>query len=424
MIETKGTIWLPNVQMATAYPPLEVVSTDKQTIVLANGKTLVDGLASWWTACHGYNEPTIIHAIQSQAQNMPHIMLGGLVHKPASQLAERLSKMLPGDLNHVFFSDSGAVSVEVAMKMALQFWQNQKQSQRNRFIYFQNGYHGDTLYTTSVCSPNDAMYEKFAHVLPSQFCLEIPQTPQALENFEKCLAQHANHLAAIIIEPLVQGAGGMHLHSPDVLAHIYRLAKQYDLLLIADEIFTGFGRTGSLFAVAQADIVPDIICLSKALTGGTLPLAVTVANKLVYDAFLSDSPEKAFLHSSTYMGNPLACAAAHASLDIFAQNTWQEKVAKIEQILQTELSCLRMNPGVKDVRVLGAIGAIELNIPLGKDLNWFKARTVEEGIWLRPLPSSGVIYTTPAFTIETDELLKITHVLNKLITEWSKQYFA
>jgi adenosylmethionine-8-amino-7-oxononanoate aminotransferase len=268
------------------------------------------------------------------------------------------------------------------------------------------------------------MYEKFAHVIPSQFCVEVPQTAQALVDFEKWLAQHANQIAGVIIEPLVQGAGGMHLHSPDVLQAIYRLSKRHDLLFIADEIFTGFGRTASLFAVQQAEIVPDIICLSKALTGGTLPLAVTVANNLVYEGFLSDDPEKAFLHSSTYMGNPLACAAANASLDIFDQNTWQEKVTNIEQILQSKLAPLRTNPGVKDVRILGAIGAIELNMPLGKDLNWFKARTIEEGIWLRPLPSSGVIYTTPAFTIEKDELLKITQVVSTLITEWSKQYFA
>ncbi len=423
-MDTQGTIWLPNTQMATTPPPLEVVATRRQTLTLADGRQIIDALASWWTACHGYNEPSIINAIKNQADALPHVMLGGIVHPQAQRLAARLTAILPGDLNHLFYSESGSVAIEIALKMALQFWMNQNQPQRNRFIYFQDGYHGDTLYTMSVCDPIVGMHRLFAQSLMPQYFHALPQTQAQLATFEKWLQAHAHETAGLIIEPLVQGAGGMKIHSPEILHALYQCAKKYDILFIADEIFTGFGRSGSFFACEEAQITPDILCLSKAITGGTLPLAVTVAKTFIYDAFLSEDPEKALMHGSTFMGNPLACAAANASLDLFESKAWQTQVPVIEALLTAELSALNTLSGVKAVRVKGAIGAIELVRPLGQDLNWFKAASVKEGIWCRPLPSGDVIYTTPAFTIEKEELMTICQVFKKLITHWSKQYFA
>ena len=386
--------------MKSAPPPQEARRTDGVWITLADGRRLIDGTASWWTACHGYNHPHIRTAVETQLGAMPHIMLGGLVHESALVLARRLAGVLPGDLDHVFFSESGSVSVEIAMKMALQFWINHGDSARRRFVSFSNAYHGDTFAAMSVCDPEEGMHAMFRGVLPEQLVLDLPNSPNGARELELALARHAPGLAALVVEPLVQAAGGMKFHSPDVLASVVELARRHGLLVIFDEIATGFGRTGTMFACEQAGIVPDIITLSKALTGGTLPLAATVARRHVYERFLSDDPDKALMHGPTFAGNPLGCAAANASLDLFAREPRLEQVAAIEARLADGLEDLRGCRGVSDVRVKGAIGVVELDRQ--PDLDRLRMRFVEEGVWVRPF--GNVVYLMPAFVIAEAEL--------------------
>src|SRR3984957_19069228 len=296
-------IWLPYAQMKTATPPLAVTATHGSRIMLTDGRELIDGIASWWTACHGYNHPHIRAAVERQLGQMPHVMFGGLVHEPALTLARRLVGLLgPGDLERVFFSDSGSVAVEVALKMAVQYWRNQGGG-RARFLAFTGGYHGDTTGAMAVSDPQGSMHAAFRGLLPEQITVELPGDEKSTAAFETALQRHADELAAIIVEPLVQGAGGMRLHDAQVLRTLRTAADRYELLLIFDEIFTGFGRTGTLFAFQAVGVVPDIITLSKALTGGTLPLAATIANKKVFEAFWSDDPTRALMHGPTFMAN-------------------------------------------------------------------------------------------------------------------------
>jgi len=418
----KATLWLPYTQMQTADVPLEVVATQNTTLILNDGRQLIDSLASWWTACHGYNHPHLVQAIKNQAAFLPHVMMGGLIHPQVKKLSQRIAALLPAGLNHVFFSESGSVSVEIAMKMALQYWQNQRMPHRTQFVSFEYGYHGDTFYTMSICDPVEGMHRLFQGVLPAQFCRLIPTTVCLLEAFGSWLSENADNVAAVIIEPLVQGAGGMKMHDAATLKAIAQICKQHHTLLIADEIFTGFGRTGTMFACDQAPIVPDIICLSKALTGGTLPLAATIACDTIYQAFLGKSAEKALMHGSTFMGNALACAAANASLDLFESEPRLAQVLQIEKILKSELQDLVNLPGVKAVRIKGAIGAVQLERPLGEDFKWFSQQFIELGIWNRPL--GDIIYTTPAFTIEPADLFKITAAINLLVTKWSTSIYT
>src|SRR5580704_11732930 len=311
-------VWLPYAQMKTTGPPLAAAATRGSRIVLADGRELIDGIASWWTACHGYNHPHIRAAIERQLGQMPHVMFGGMVHEPALTLARRLTALLaPADLDRVFFSDSGSVAVEVALKMAVQYWRNRGIRGRNRIVAFKGGYHGDTTGAMAVSDPDNDFHAAYRGVLPQQIVADLPVDDASTAALEKLLATHAEETAAIIVEPLVQGAGGMRFHDPAVLKTLRASAERYELLLILDEIFTGFLRTGTMFAFQEAGVVPDIITLSKALTGGTLPLAATVARKKIFDAFWSDDPAKALMHGPTFMANPLACAAANASLDLF-----------------------------------------------------------------------------------------------------------
>ncbi len=419
---TNATLWLPYAQMQTTLAPFEVVASHGSKLVLADGRELIDGIASWWTACHGYNHPHIVKAIQEQAAILPHVMIGGLVHPQATRLANRLAALLPGTLDYVFFSESGSVAVEIAMKMALQFWINHQQPQKNRFIFFQHGYHGDTFFTMSVCDPHEGMHQLFQSVLPVQHYQALPTDALLLERFATWLKAHAHECAGLLIEPLVQGAGGMKMHSPQTLQAIAKLCQQYEVLLIVDEIFTGFGRTGSLFAIEQANIIPDIICLSKALTGGTLPLAATIATQAVYAAFLDKNPQKALMHGTTFMGNALGCAAANASLDLFASEPRLAQVATISAALSQALTPLLGKKGVHDVRVLGAIGAIQLARALTPtEMNWFKQQAVLLGIWCRPI--NDVVYTTPALTIGQADLSKITQILVQLVLTWSTLFY-
>jgi adenosylmethionine-8-amino-7-oxononanoate aminotransferase len=406
-------VWLPYAQMKTARLPLAVARTHGCRIVLADGRELIDGIASWWTACHGYNHPHIRAAVERQLAAMPHVMFGGVAHEQAYRLASRLAALLPGDLDRVFFSDSGSVAVEVAMKMAVQYWLNRGDRKRKTFIAFQGGYHGDTTGAMSVCDPDGGMHAMFAGLLPEQRIAALPDTAETAEALETLLEQHADDIAGIIVEPLVQGAGGMRFHDAMVLKRLRALADRYGLLLIFDEIFTGFGRTGTMFACEAAGVVPDIVTLSKALTGGTLPLAATVARRHVFEAFWSEDPSHALMHGPTFMGNALACAAANASLDLFEQEPRLDQVAAITRALEYGLAPCRGLPGVRDVRVMGAIGAVELDRI--DDVTALRARFAAEGVFIRPFGS--IIYLTPAFMIGEDELMQLTGAIVRFLKE-------
>jgi adenosylmethionine-8-amino-7-oxononanoate aminotransferase len=394
-------LWLPYSQMQTAPEPLLVERTDGVRLHLADGRSLIDGIASWWTACHGYNHPHIRAAVQAQLERMPHVMLGGLAHAPALTLARRLARLLPGELEHVFFTESGSVAVEVAMKIALQFRFNRGERARTRFVAFEHAYHGDTLAAMSVCDPEEGMHRLFGDALARQVIAPLPCDRESASRFERLVAGHASETTAIIVEPLVQAAGGMKFHSPETLAHIAAVARRYDLLLILDEIATGFGRTGTLFACEQAGVVPDLITLSKALTGGTLPLAATVASTHVYGAFLGVDPALALMHGPTFAGNPLGCAAANASLDLFELEPRLEQAVAIGAQLRDGLEVCRRLAGVRDVRVLGAIGVVQLERAPAR-LDGLRRRFVEHGVWIRPF--GDVIYLMPPLVIEPDDL--------------------
>ncbi len=399
-----GSIWRPYAQMKTAAPPLPVLRTDGCRIVLADGRELIDGIASWWTACHGYNHPYIRDAVERQLRQTPHVMFGGLVHEGALTLARRLAALLPGELGRVFFSDSGSVAVEVALKMAAQYWINHGARGRTHFVAFKGGYHGDTTGAMAVSDSEEGMHALLAGTLPRHHIVDLPEDDAKTAALDKLLRERGDSIAGIIVEPLVQGAGGMKFHDANVLKGLRLLADKYDMLLIFDEVFTGFGRTGTMFACEQADVVPDIIALSKALTGGTLPLAATVATQKVFDAFWSDDPQKALMHGPTFMANALACAAANASLDLFEREPRLQQVVGIETALREGLAPCHNLPAVKDVRVKGAIGVVEFERI--DNLDALRARFVEEGVFMRPF--GNIIYLTPAFTIAPDELKALT----------------
>jgi adenosylmethionine-8-amino-7-oxononanoate aminotransferase len=404
-------VWLPYAQMKTARPPLAVTRTQGCRITLADGRELIDGIASWWTACHGYNHPHIRTAVERQLAILPHVMFGGLVHEQALTLARRLARLMPAGLDRVFFSDSGSVAVEVAMKMAVQYWLNRGERRRTRFVAFKGGYHGDTAGAMAVCDPVAGMHALFSGLLPQQFIVDLPKSEESAAALSDLLECEAGHIAGILVEPLVQGAGGMRFHDPDVLRRLRAAADRYDLLLIFDEIFTGFGRTRTMFAAEAAGVTPDIVTLSKALAGGTLPLAATIATGKVFDAFWSDDPMHALMHGPTYMANALACAAANASLDLFEAEPRLQQVAAIAAGLERGLAPCRDLPGVKDVRVLGAIGVVELDRI--DDLASLRARFLEEGVFVRPFGS--IVYLTPAFTISEDDLATLTRAVMRVL---------
>jgi adenosylmethionine-8-amino-7-oxononanoate aminotransferase len=398
--------------MKTAAPPLPVARTEGVHIHLEDGRVLIDGIASWWTACHGYNHPHIRAAVTKQLETMPHVMFGGLTHEPALTLAARLAKLLPGDLDRVFFSDSGSVAVEVAMKMALQFWLNRGERGRTKFLAFNGGYHGDTLGTMAVCDPGEGMHSLFTGLLPQQPVLDLPRDEASMVAFERFLEREAGSLAAILVEPLVQGAGGMIFHDAEVLHRLRDAADRYGLILIFDEIFTGFGRTGAMFACEAAGVVPDIVTLSKALTGGTMALAATVASERIFQGFWSDNPEHALMHGPTFMANALACAAANASLDLFEREPRLDQAAAVADGLEAGLGALRKVSGIKDVRVMGAIGVVELDRLA--DPKALQRACVEAGIWVRPF--RDIVYLTPSLTIGSEDLGRLTWTLRKVLS--------
>jgi len=408
-------LWLPYTQMKVAPEPLAVARTHGSRIVLEDGRELVDGIASWWTASHGYNHPHIAAAVKRQVELLPHVMMGGLVQEPALTLARRLAAMLPGDLERVFFSDSGSVAVEVALKMAVQFWLNKGEKKRTKFVTFRGAYHGDTTGAMSVSDLDAGMHQLFRGLLVEHLVADLPRTENDAATFEQFAMRHAEEIAGIIVEPLVQGAGGMLFHEAEVLRRLRKTADKIGALLIFDEIFTGFGRTGAMFACDAANVVPDIITLSKALTGGTLPLAATVARKHVFDAFWSDDPMKALMHGPTFMGNALACAAANASLDLFEREPRLQQAAAISVALRRDLGACRGLPQVKDVRVQGAIGVVELDRI--ENIHALRQAFIEEGVFVRPF--ENIVYLTPAFTIGEKDLSRLTSAIVKVVKQQS-----
>jgi adenosylmethionine-8-amino-7-oxononanoate aminotransferase len=383
--------------MKGAAAPLEAVATRGCRIRLEDGRELIDGISSWWTACHGYNHPHIEAAVSDQLRRMPHVMFGGLTHEPARRLGERLCALT--GLDHVFFSDSGSVAVEVALKMAAQYWINRGEA-RTRFVCLHGAYHGDTMGAMSVSDAEAGMHKRLAAYLP-------PQTRVDLS------ARDFRGAAAVILEPLVQCAGGMKMHPPELVAAIAKQCAKDEVLFIADEIATGFGRTGTMFACEQAGVVPDIMCVGKALTGGALGMAATLASARVFAAFRSNNPEDALMHGPTYMANPLACAAANASLDLFESEPRLKQVAAIEARLKKALAECRDIPGVVDVRVKGAIGVVQLR-EIAR-LQEMKDRFVAEGVWLRPF--GDVVYLMPPFTIAEDELATLTRAIARVLKD-------
>lgn len=404
-------VWQPYTQMKTAPAPLRVARTHGSRIVLADGRELIDGTASWWTACHGYNHPRIRAAIEDQLATMPHVMFGGLVHEPALRLATRLTQLLPAGLERVFFSESGSVSVEIALKIALQYWRNLGQAHRSELVSFENGYHGDTFGAMSVSDT----WHRFAGndwgAGSRRHRLALPTSAEREQGLRQFFERNGERIAAIIVEPLVQGAGGMKMHDAQTLVRIREIASQHGCLLVFDEIFTGFGRTGTLFASEAAAVRPDIVTLSKAITGGTLPLAATVVAGDVFAGFWSDDPAHALMHGPTYMANPLACAAANASLDLFDTEPRLEAVARIEAALIDGLAACRNVPGIRDVRVKGAIGAVQMEC--ADRTAELRERFIDEGVWIRPF--GDIVYLTPAFTIDSDELRTLTRAILRVL---------
>ena len=392
-------------------------TTRGSKIYTENNNILIDGVSSWWTACHGYNHPHIINSMNKQLQEMPHIMFGGFTHAPVERLASRLVKLFNNKYEHIFFVDSGSVAVEVAMKMSIQYWINKGDKNKKRFLCFNNSYHGDTLGAMSVCDPEDSMHNIFSGYLPKQINVDIPDNDFLKKKFKDIIIKNKQNIAAIILEPLVQCAGGFKFHSIETLQFISKIAKDNDILFILDEIATGFGRTGNMFASLDKSVDSDIICLGKALTGGTVSLAATLASKKVYNEFYSDVEEKALMHGPTYMANPLACSAANASLDLFEKEDRLVQVKNIEKKLYDKLFECKHFSGVIDVRVKGAIGVVQ--VKKMHNLNWLRQEFVNRGVWIRPF--LDVIYIMPPFIIKDDELDLLINSIIKVLPEWSKK---
>jgi adenosylmethionine-8-amino-7-oxononanoate aminotransferase len=414
-------IWHPYSAMQGGVPVYPVISAQGVRIRLADGRQLIDGMASWWCAVHGYNHPVLNRAIHNQLEDMSHVMFGGLTHPPAVHLAEKLIEITPLVLTSVFFSDSGSVSVEVAMKMAILYWQARNIPDKTRFATILNGYHGDTFGAMSVCDPVKGMHGLYSNSLTRQFFAESPGcrfgapcTKRDMESLTNLLDQHHQKIAALILEPIVQGAGGMRFYAPDYLARARKLCDQYQVLLIADEIATGFGRTGKLFACEHAAVTPDIMCIGKALTGGYMSMAATLATSEVSKTIDQGDPG-VLMHGPTFMANPLACAVALASISLLEDSDWQGRVKNIEQLLDAQLSHCIDFPQVKDVRILGAIGVIELHQAV--DMKSITEQFVNAGVWLRPF--GKLVYLMPPYVINDSDLTRLCQVVSDVVGDIS-----
>jgi len=410
-------IWHPYTSMTNPTPCLPVASTSGVTITLTTGEVLIDGMSSWWSAIHGYANKQINDAAHAQIDNMSHVMFGGLTHEPAIELAKNLVSITPEPLDKVFLADSGSVAVEVAIKMALQYWQAKGLQQKHKLVSLLNGYHGDTFGAMAVCDPLNGMHDIFSDILPKHFFADSPKitfdqpwNPQDIQPLAEILACEHDNIAALILEPIVQGAGGMRIYHPEYLSQARALCNKYNVLLIADEIATGFGRTGKMFACEHANISPDIMCVGKALTGGYMTLAATLTSKEVADT-ISNGGAKCFMHGPTFMGNPLACAVANASINILKTGKWQQQISQIEQGLKQGLTPAKALSKVKDVRVIGAIGVIELHEAV--DSVRIQRQFVEQKIWVRPF--GKLVYIMPAYVIDPKSLEKLTSAIVQVV---------
>lgn len=411
-------IWHPYTSMSHPLPCYSVSRAQGVELELTNGSLLVDGMSSWWAAIHGYNHPSLNQAVTGQLKSMSHVMFGGLTHRPAVELCRRLVDITDSALECVFLADSGSVAVEVAMKMALQYWHGRGQA-RNRFITFKHGYHGDTFGAMSVCDPENSMHRLYQGYLPNNLFVEAPTvgfSSQWKENdnhwFIEVLEQNHSTIAAVIVEPIVQGAGGMRFYHPNYLKQIRQLCDDYQILLITDEIASGFGRTGKLFACQHADIAPDIQCMGKALTGGYMTLSAVMTTRKIAET-ISNGEAGCFMHGPTFMANPLACSVACASLDLLAENQWQDQVENIQTLLERELRPLVLYPQVNDVRVLGAIGVVEMKRRV--DVARLQRFFVERGVWIRPF--GKLIYLMPPYIIRPDQLLRLTKAIAAALSD-------